>query len=81
MIIEILIAQSQAHDPLCDQRLQRVLSAVLITIIGTAGQTMQQMGALLHLSQQETAAIGTDLTTVTPGDDVAPTKAVKFELG
>ena len=53
MVVEVLVAQGQAVDPLGDEVLQRVLDQVGVTMIGEAvGELADDPGELLDLPEQ-----------------------------
>ena len=65
VIIEVFIAQSQPHHALLEQRLDTMFNLIRISmILKTLSQPLQDMGALLNLTQQYSTTVGTDLATI-----------------
>jgi hypothetical protein len=81
MIVEILIAQGQAIDPLRDQRMSAVLDTVGVAVIGEAtGHPLQQTYPLINLPQQQSTTVGSDPAAVKTTHHIAATQCVKFQL-
>ena len=81
VIIEVFIAQRQPHHTLLDQRLYGVFDLIGVPIIDeTAGQPLQDMGALLNFTQQQATTVRTDLATVEFTHHRTASKTVKFQL-
>jgi hypothetical protein len=65
MIVEILIPQRKAVNPLRHQRVYAVLDTVWIAVIGeAASQSMQQTDALIDFSQQQSTTVRRQPATV-----------------
>jgi len=65
MVVEILVAQSQAEHPLRDQIQQRVLDLIRLTAIGEAsGEPAHDPGPLLQFFQQQDASVGGDVAAI-----------------
>jgi len=72
VIVEVLVTQRQAVDPLADQLAHGVLDRVGIAVVLKAGgELAQDAGFLLDFVQQQGAAIGADGSAVEAGDDLA----------
>ena len=81
MIAQVFIAQRQAIHPLRDQRLDTVLNAIGVAVVGEAGgQPIQQPEAFIHLAQQQATPIRRDTSAVESTDHLASTQGVKFQL-
>jgi hypothetical protein len=69
VVVEVLIAQGQAVDPLGDEIGQGMLDEVRVAMVGEAGsELVDDSGELLGLAEQQRAAIGSDVATVEVGE-------------
>ena len=81
MVIEALIAQRDAIDPLAHQVQHAMFDQGRIPIIReTPRQPFRDAQAQIHLAQQHRAAIRTNVTPVKGPLDPAPPKPFKFDL-
>ncbi|CAM5247960.1 hypothetical protein SSTU70S_00033 [Stutzerimonas stutzeri] len=73
VIVEILVAQRDAHHPLRHQRAQRKLHRLGHPIVlETAGQAIEQPHRFIGLFEQQRAAIRTHPTAIKSGYHRAP---------
>ena len=80
VIVEILVAQHQAKNPLSDQRLHTVLDIAGITPVGEAlGKPTDQPQATIHLSQQQRSGVRRDLAAIKPGNNRSSLNGFKRE--
>ncbi len=80
MIIEVLIAQHQAKDPLPNQCLDAMLDVARIATVGEAfGEPTDQSKAAIHLSQQQGPSVRGDIAAIETGHYCSPFDRFKFE--
>jgi hypothetical protein len=78
VIIQILVAQGQAIEPLAQQLLDRVLHLPrLASILEAPGKPFHQASSPIDLPQQHHTTIRADPTAVELGHDLAPTRPLK----
>ena len=71
MVVEVLVAQRQGVDPLCDEVFQGVLDQLGVAVVGEAGgELAEDAGGLLDLSEQQGAAVGGDVAAVEGSEDL-----------
>ena len=81
VIVEILVAERKAIHPLRHQRLNAVLNALRIPVVGETGrEAPQHAEPMVYLPQQEPAAIRGDPTAIEPTHNIAPAQCLKFKL-
>ena len=82
MVVEVLVAQGQAVDPLGEQFLDGVLDEVGVAVVGEAGgELADDPGESLGLAEQQGAAVGGDVAAVEVGEDFAGAEHGKVEVG
>ena len=82
VIVEVFVSQRQRVDPLRDQLSHPVFDAPRIAaVLETGRQARQQVDALVHLAQQQRAAIGADHPAVKASAHLAPKMPAKGEAG
>jgi len=68
VIVEVLVAQHQAEDPLPHQRLDPVLDVARIAPVGEAlGEPTHQPETVVHLPQQQRTRIRGDVAAIETG--------------
>ena len=80
VIIEILVAQHQAKDPLPNQRLDPVLDVTRIATTGEATrEPADQSKAAINLSQQQRPRVRGNVAAIETGYHSPPLNRFKFE--
>ena len=81
MIVEVLVAQHQAEDPLAHQGLNLMLHIPRIaTVAETLGEPTDQPQATIHLAQQQTTRVRGDVAAIEAGHNRAAANRFKFIL-
>ena len=84
VIVQILIAQRQADNPLRDQFAHRVLDSLRLPVIDEASrQPVDESQPPIHLPQQQTTRVAGHLSPVKPRHHLAPVqrRELKSRLG
>ena len=82
MIVEVLVAQGEAVDPLGEQLGHGVLDEVGVAMVGEAGgELANDPGEALGLAEQQGTAVGGDVAAVEVGEDVSTAEHGKVEVG
>ena len=82
VVVEVLVAQGQAVDPLGEEVLDGVLDEVGVAVVGEAGgELADDAGEGLGLAEQQGAAVGGDGAAVEVGEDLAGAEHGKVEVG
>ena len=80
VIVEVLVAQRQAEDPLPNQRLDLVLDKAGVAPVGEARRKpAHQPKAAIHLAQQQRAGVRGDVAAIEAGHHRAAFYRFKFE--
>jgi hypothetical protein len=80
VIVEILVAQHQAEDPLPQQRLDLVFDIARVAPIAEAlGKPTHQPEAPIHLPQQQRTPVRRDVAAIETGHHRTPLNRFKFE--
>ena len=80
VVIEVLVAQHQAKDPLSHQCLNPVLNVTSIATVGEAtGEPTDQSKATIHLPQQQRPRVRGDVAAVETSHHRSPFNRFKFE--
>jgi len=81
VVVEVLIAQGQAEDPLAHQSLDPVLHiAGVAPVPETLREPTDQPQATIHLAQQQTAGVRGDVAAIEAGHHHAAADRFKFIL-
>lgn len=82
VVVEILVTQGQAVDPLGEQFLNSVFNEVGVAMIGeTVCKLSDDAGELLGFAKQQCAVIGSDLAAVKIGENFSGSDHGKIEVG
>ncbi len=80
VVVEVFVAQRQGHDPLGQQFGQRMIHEARVAVIAeTVGQRAAQPEALVHLPEQQRAAVGGEGAPGEIGHDLATAQVWKEE--
>jgi hypothetical protein len=72
VIVEILVAQRQAAEPLAQQLGKRVIAVARVAPVREGlGQRARQAQAAIHLAQQQRASVTGEIAARKIGDDLA----------
>ena len=82
VVVEILVPQCQAVDPLGDQLRDGMLDEVGVAMVGEAGgELMDDRREFFGLAEQQGAAVGGDVAAVEVGEHLAGAEHGKIEVG
>ncbi len=81
MIIQILIAQCDAVDPLLQQLWNRVLDEVLTTVVGeTTDKALRYVKPPVNVPQKQRATVGGDMSTIKCRRYLPSAEPLEFDL-
>ena len=81
VVVEVLVAQCQAEDPLADQRLDLMLHIARVTPVAeTLREPTDQPKATIHLAQQQAARVRGDVAAIEASHHCAAADRFKFIL-
>jgi hypothetical protein len=81
VIVDVLVAERDADDPLPDQGRERVHHLVLLAVIRKApGDPLDQPDCSISVPQQQRASVGGHGTAIERRHHTAPSEAFKLEL-
>ena len=81
VVVDVLVAERDADDPLPDQRRQRVHHLVLLALVDEArGDPLDQPDRAIGVPQQQPAGVRTQGAAVERGHHPPPSEAFKLEL-
>ena len=78
MIVDVLIAQSQTENPLTDQRLERVLDALLRATVGKTGRKAPgDVEQLVRAPKQQRSRVRRHPAAIEAGNNLASAGGLK----
>ncbi len=80
MVVEVLVAQGQALDPLGEQVFERVIGVAGIAPVGEGlGERARQAQPAIQLAQEQRATVAGEATAGKISDDLARAEVLKEE--